>query len=475
MARFIPLTRKVNAIIFVSLAVGLGGIIAFYSTWLRMSINDSVGANLRQQSEILYKTIENFMLPGDAPRAEGYFRDINMVNPDYTIKVYRASGRLAFQDNATLQDVNKRLGRERFPLRAQESTTVDEPVQPYFKAAVSLPPENAFFTEDEGERNFFRMYKPLINLPKCTGCHGGEHTIRGVVDIRNDISASVREQNRALLISLGSFVLIVFLLTFLLARYMRADIIRPVKLIGSVCSEVTEGRFDRRVEIRNQDEIGLLGTTVNKMVEGLHERFKLSKFVSGSTIQSLSESGKGRKETLTVFFSDVRGFTSFSENKLPEDIVGHLNRLLSMQTDIIHGQKGDVDKYVADEVVATFKGPEGALAACRAALAIQRELAGGGSAFADLQVGIGINHGEVILGMIGSDKRADYTVIGDAVNTASRFCGAARAGQTIISDSVFVLVRGKAVTEGPFRVNLKGKSQHLRVYLLKEIREEGDA
>ncbi len=471
--KIIPLTRKVNFVILLSLILGFGGIIAFLSNWILLNIENSVRANLEQQSEILYKTIENFMMPGDAPRAVDYFGAINDINPSYSIMVYRADGSPAFFDNATLRDVNTRLGRERFPLRSRETDPGARPMEPEFSRSVAIPPDNVFFEESGQGRSYYRIYKPLINLPKCTSCHGGEHTIRGVVDIRNDISSSVSERSLALLVGIGSFLLLVGAISFGLTLYLRADIIRPVKIIGQVCSQVTAGDFSARVTLKNRDEIGDLGATVNDMVVGLRERFQLSKYVSGSTIKSLQGEEKGVKQELTIFFSDIRGFTSYSEGKAPEEIVERLNGLLSFQTDCIHEEGGDVDKYVGDEIVAVYRGPDAAVAACRSALRIQAKLGQSPQDFGGLTVGIGINHGPVIQGMVGSQKRADFTVIGDTVNTASRLCGAAKKGQIIISESVSVLAKDEILTEGPFRLSVKGKAQPLRVFILQAIKAEG--
>lgn len=114
-------------------------------------------------------------------------------------------------------------------------------------------------------------------------------------------------------------------------------------------------RFQPRVDIKNNDEIGVLGETVNKMVDGLYERFQLSKFVSSSTIESIRNKEDGVKESITLFFSDIRSFTAYSEKKTPDEVVENLNRILSFQTGIIHENCGDVDKYVGDEIVALFQ------------------------------------------------------------------------------------------------------------------------
>ncbi|MBN2535896.1 MAG: adenylate/guanylate cyclase domain-containing protein [Spirochaetales bacterium] len=475
--KYIPITRKINAIIIISLIIGIGTIISYYYLSLFMNINDSTRQNLLQQSDILYTAIENYMIPGEAPLAANFFNDINKINPEYTIKLFRSNGVKAFRDNNTISFVNNSIGVNKF-LEREVIEDNEKPIDNYFSKAIEVPPRNSVFrTVDRMENTFgakgkifFRIYRPLINLPRCTVCHGGEHTIRGVIDIRNDITKSVNDQYIILFISIATFVLMVSILAAILSQYLKGTVIQPVKSIGDICTGVTQGVFDKKVSIKNRDEIGALGNTVNTMVEGLHERFKLSKFVSSSTIESLKTEEKGHKVPVTIFFSDIRGFTSFTELNKPETVVESLNKVLNFQSGIIQENKGDIDKYVGDEIVAIFTQENSELSACISALKIQKELKEkSGSEYNNLKVGIGINYGEVILGMIGSEKRADYTIIGDNVNTASRLCNLAKSGQIIISESTYEKVKDQVKTKGPYKVKVKGKEDYLHVYLLTGI------
>ena len=164
----------------------------------------------------------------------------------------------------------------------------------------------------------------------------------------------------------------------------------------------------------------------------------------------------------------------FSEKRSPERVVDSLNRVLNIQTEIIHRYGGDVDKYVGDEVVALFTGEEQGGNACRSAVAIQSEMsAGKNTRYDSLQVGIGINTGEVILGMIGSEKRADFTVIGDPVNLGSRLCSAAEPGAILISNSTFQQVKDLVSVSKPYRLKAKGKADFQLVYFLRGLAAEG--
>jgi class 3 adenylate cyclase len=464
--RFIPINRKVATIILVSLMIGLGATIYYFTFALTGTIERSVEDGLEEQADILYTAVENFMLPGQAPLAVQYFREIEEQNPNYRVMLFRANGEQAFSDNTTIREVNQELGMQRFSLRPEDEVDSD-PLRregQEFAGAVSKPPLMQVFREREGERSFFRIYKPLINKPKCARCHGATHTIRGVIEIRSDITASLQRQQRAVLTSGAIFIGVLLVLSLVLTRFMHAAVLQPVKIVRNVCLAVTKGDFSRKVERTKNDEIGELGETVNRMVDGLYERFELSKFVSSSTLESLQGGGTGKEVGLTVFFSDIRGFTSYTEQHDAETVVSHLNDLLNLQSEIIARYGGDIDKYVGDEIVAMFAGKEGVAAACTCAEEIQRRVAAEAERLDGLQVGIGINTGKVILGMIGSRQRADYTMIGDNVNLASRLCSAAGAGEVIVADSTYRNVEGDFDWEGPYKVKVKGKEQYVKVY-----------
>ncbi len=468
---FFPLTAKVNLIIIVSLVAGIGlfTFILGRAQYLELELNTMT--NLHQQAELLYTSIENIMLPGEAPLAVTYFKDVKERGGDFDIALYRRDGMPAFSDNSTIRAVNKNIGRDKFAFRPAENTLIEMNRSDGFAKSLGPVPTTATALETEEGRVFYRLYKPLINKPKCTGCHGSDHTVRGVIDIRHNVTLSVRKQRNAIALAGGSFVGMVAILSVVLGLFFKHAIIRPIQLIGRVCGQVSGGNFEVSVRIRNSDEIGRLGDTVNGMIQGLHERFKLSKFVSSSTLRSLSKATeRGERVTLTLFFSDIRGFTAFSEKRQPEEVVEILNRILSIQTEIIHRHGGDVDKYVGDEIVAVFRGEGDAFRACSAACEIQKSLP---SLSGELSVGIGINSGPVILGMVGSEQRADFTVIGDNVNAASRLCSAAKAGEVIVSEAAVQRISDGLSFRGPFSAHVKGKDQALRVYYL--VIERGEA
>lgn len=190
----------------------------------------------------------------------------------------------------------------------------------------------------------------------------------------------------------------------------------------------------------------LLGVTLDRLVsraqtdidnrsELIDElRRRLESFVSSTAAAAARNVAQGeeipseRIET-TLFFSDIRDFTGFSEEHSPEEVVAFLNAIMSLQVGIVRTHGGDVDKMIGDAVLARFDGPDGPARAIAAAGEIQCAVSAGSF---PRQLGIGIYEGPVILGTIGPDDRRDFTVIGDSVNVTARLCAEARSGEIVV-------------------------------------------
>jgi len=189
----------------------------------------------------------------------------------------------------------------------------------------------------------------------------------------------------------------------------------------------------------------------------------------------------GEKRHLTVLFSDIRGFTSISEKLAPDEIVNLLNQYLSAMTAVVLGNGGMLDKYVGDAIMAVFGAPleleNHALAACKTALEMMEELRSLQGMWEDemkplLDIGIGINTGEMVIGNVGAPQRMDYTVIGDNVNLASRLEGVNKEFGThiIISNSTYEMVKGDVRVRGLGEVKVKGKETSVPIYELTEMK-----
>jgi adenylate cyclase len=178
-------------------------------------------------------------------------------------------------------------------------------------------------------------------------------------------------------------------------------------------------------------------------------RANYSRFLPEYVVKQMLENPEsfklgGVNQTITILFADIRGFTRISEHAAPESIVSLLNRYFSAMTDIIFAHGGTLDKYLGDGLMALFGAPtttpEDASNALNAAVAMQRRVLGinqelQAEGFPELNVGIGLHTGEVTVGYIGSERRSEYTAIGDTVNTASRLESNSKAGEILISDA----------------------------------------
>lgn len=195
------------------------------------------------------------------------------------------------------------------------------------------------------------------------------------------------------------------------------------------------------------------------------------KYVSQSVADELIKKGKdavhleGVRKEVTVLFADVRGFTSMSEKMQPEQVVSLLNQYHGKMTDIIFQHNGTLDKYVGDEIMATYNVPldmkDHALAAVKTAIEMQKESKKLGK---NMVYGIGINTGSAVVGNIGSERRLDYTVIGDSINLGARLCSKAEGHQILISESTNELVRNIIKTRSIGEIQVKGKEKALKVY-----------
>jgi adenylate cyclase len=187
----------------------------------------------------------------------------------------------------------------------------------------------------------------------------------------------------------------------------------------------------------------------------------------------------GRRRTMTVLFSDVRGFTAMSEKATPEEVVGQLNEYFSKMVDVLFEHRGTLDKFVGDMVMGLFGAPlddpEHAEHAVQAALAMTRALDELNQQWAaagrpQLDIGVGISTGEMVAGNIGSQAIMSYTVIGDTVNLGARLESLNKDYGTriIISDATRTALKGQYDIRPLGEVTVKGKSRPVAIYEVKQ-------
>ncbi len=179
----------------------------------------------------------------------------------------------------------------------------------------------------------------------------------------------------------------------------------------------------------------------------------------------------GKRTQITTLFADIRGFTSFSEKHEPEQLVSVLNRYLGAAIEAILRQEGTIDKFMGDAIMAFFNAPmpqaEHTWRAIQAALGIREATQ---ALYAEMQpefrlsFGIGIHTGEAVLGLVGTEKRLDYTAIGDSVNTAKRIQENASNSQILISAAAYQQVAQRVEARQVSPIVAKGKTRPVPVY-----------
>jgi len=216
-------------------------------------------------------------------------------------------------------------------------------------------------------------------------------------------------------------------------------------------------------------------------------RANYSRFLPEYVVKQMLENPEsfklgGTSQTITILFADIRGFTRISEHANPEKIVNLLNRYFSAMTEIIFAHGGTLDKYLGDGLMALFGAPtatpDDASNALNAAVAMQRRLLGINrelreEGVAEIGVGMGLHTGEAIVGYIGSDRRSEYTAIGDTVNTSSRLESNARGGEILISDATAKAAHSRYKLKPREAIMVKNRQQPVNLWEVDWQRASG--
>src|ERR1700733_11339377 len=261
--------------------------------------------------------------------------------------------------------------------------------------------------------------------------------------------ATIRsEQTQAVLISaivtrLAAIVGLIF------ANLVSGGIIRSVRQLLEGTRAVEAGQLDQSIEVTTGDEIGQLAAAFNRMVVQLRDnqrvRETFGKYIDPRVVEGLIDrptltAAEGQRRVMTVLFCDLKGFTSLSEGMTPQGLVKVMNRYLSIMSEPIRTNRGIIDKYIGDGIVAYWGPPfvaeaDHASLACLAALEMVQRLAAlreeipellgvRGTPMEKCDLRIGVATGEALVGSIGSNVMMSYTVMGEVVNLASRLEGA---------------------------------------------------
>jgi class 3 adenylate cyclase len=274
--------------------------------------------------------------------------------------------------------------------------------------------------------------------------------------------------------------------------FVSAHIVRALRRLAEGTAAVEAGHFAVTVPVETNDEVGQLATAFNRMVEEIRAREKIKdafgKFVDPRIVANLIGTTSGdidraERQVVTVFFSDIVGFTSISEQLTASTVVNMLNHYFTAVTASIRENSGIVDKYMGDGVMAFWAAPFSpsdthAASACLSALAQQSaiealnkdlpDLVGLRRGAPTLRVHMGIATGEVVVGTIGSAVSKSFTVIGDAVNLASRLVGANEVYGTriIVGEDAFRLAGQEVEARELDLITVVGRTEPVRIYEL---------
>ncbi len=288
-------------------------------------------------------------------------------------------------------------------------------------------------------------------------------------------------QSRQLLVAVGGMIAAIFL-SLAFAR----GVTRPiVELVGHT-RRITRGDYSIRNRSYRTDELGRLSEAFDQMSLGLAERDRvrdlLDKNVSPEVAAQLLRDGAtlgGEEREVTILFADLRGFTTLSENLPPRELLTLLNRYLDRMSAEIEAHGGVIDKFIGDAIMALFGAPvpqgDAARRAVAAALAMERALAKLNTELAaegrpPLAIGVGVNTARVVAGNIGSQRRLNYSVIGDGVNVASRLQSLTRTAEyrtnVIVSAATLRAAQPTFNTRPLGTVAVKGRAEPVEIFAI---------
>jgi class 3 adenylate cyclase len=280
---------------------------------------------------------------------------------------------------------------------------------------------------------------------------------------------------------------VAFTISFELSLLLLRSVLQPIEDLQRGTARVAAGDFSVRVPVLGTDETGRLAGSFNTMVSGLEERERLREalgaFVDPDVAERVLAEGtvlEGQEAEVTVLFLDIRGFTAFAERAGPREAVARLNDLYELIVPVLVRHGGHANKFIGDGLLGVFGAPEKlrdhadrAMAAALDIVSCCRERYGD-----RLRIGIGLNSGPVVAGTIGGGGRVEFTVIGDAVNTAARVEEATRitGDEILLTEATRArLARDHGGFVGRGDAELKGKSARVRLHAPLTVAASGRA
>lgn len=284
----------------------------------------------------------------------------------------------------------------------------------------------------------------------------------------------------------------VLLAALIITLAMARQFTQPLRLLREATAKIAEGHWPEQIDYESKDEIGHLVQSFNTMTSELQEKERIKqtfyKFVSKPVADNLLTEDLKQSEAIynfscsSVLFIDLVGFTTLCERSTPNEVALLLNDYYQIVYFASHKFSGHVDKFIGDGAMIVFgvlsDDNSHGLHAVMCAILMQelieelnaeRKLRD----FEVLGVRVGVYTGEVLAGSLGADERAQYTVVGDVVNMASRLCDLSKPGEILIGDTTFeeMGVKGMLSFEGPNYVNIKGRTEPMAVFSVCDLTE----
>ena len=278
------------------------------------------------------------------------------------------------------------------------------------------------------------------------------------------------------------------LIILLLIRLVVGKMVHSFTAISKTAERVATGDYGKPIPVRGRDEIAQLTQSFNTMVEGLKERDFIAntfgRYVDQGIARELLKRPEaarlgGQKREVVILMSDIRGFTPLAETLAPEEIIRFLNRYFSHLIQVIQEHHGIIVDFFGDAVLVFFdpfdepvkpvvrKAMQCAFKMQGSMKEFNREMLSGN--LPSLEMGIGINAGEVEVGNIGSETRAKYGIVGSPVNLTQRIQSTAKGGEVVISDAVYRQVSGEVKIQRSFSMSLKGVKGMTSLYVVEGI------
>lgn len=393
-------------------------------------------------------------------------RLLTLVNPAYMTRQVHELGEQAYGVHGHITSLN--------PIRPENAPdSWETKALKAFEQGI----EEVSSIEEVGGEPCMRLMRPLITEEGCMKCHAKQGYKVG--DIRGGISVAVPmspmwalEKSRMKVLGGGHGLIWLFGLLGIVLGASRLS------------HQIDRRRKAEEAVRRSEAELRVLNVQLEKAKDLLKQSFQ--RYVSAHIVDEILESSQpvnlmGEKRNVSILLSDIRGFTSLSEQLEAEELVSYLNSYFSEMIEIILEHEGTLDKFMGDAILALFGAPLGhhddSLRAVKAALAMQEKL-GELNAFwikngkPGIKIGIGISTGEVVVGNIGSEKRLEYTVIGQDVNYAQRIEALTKELQVdiLISEQTYEETKDHVIVEKFGPLTIRGKKEPITVYGVKGLK-----